>query len=159
MRFGSLRRHRWLVLDGFAVAVVATLIALIGLGVLVLPSTAAPTVTVSSVTLHIVEGNDSFGWGWFGNSTQVLGAQDGYPVQVGSGGHFTATLDLPVEDNHNHSAVSISAASPFWVTGTRPQLPAQATIGDEDWVLEVIVQVPSVSSSQSESVTLTLVTE
>lgn len=158
MRLGLLRRKGWLVVDGLAVAVVVALIALIGLGVLVLPSVAAPTVTVSSVTLHIVEGNDSFGWGWFGNSTQVLGAMDGYPAQVASAGHFNVPIDLPVEDNRNHTAVSLSVAAPFLLTSTYPLLPHEVTLGDEDWLLTVTLQAPSVSSSQSYSVTLTLIT-
>lgn len=153
------RRQWWLIVDGIAVAVVVGLLVLIGLHVLVLPPAAGPTVTVTSVTLNIVEGNDSYGWGWFGNSTRTLGANDGFPTQVGSGGTFTVPLNLPIQDNKNHTASGISAAPPFFVSETAPVLPSEIHLGDEDWQLTVTVLAPSVSSSQSETVTLTLVTE
>ena len=153
------RKQGWLIVDGVAAAVVVTLLVLIGLHVLVLPSRADPTVTVTSTTLYIQEGNDSFGWGWFGNSTRTFGVNDGYPFHVPSGGTFGLAFLLPIEDSVNHTALSIGAALPFRVIGSTPTLPAPVTVGDDDWQLSVVVQVPSVSDSQSYSVSLSLITE
>ena len=151
------RTQGWILVDGLAVAFVVALLDLIGLNVLVLTSTPDTTVTVKSVTLNIAEGNDSFGWGWLGNSTRTLGVNEGFPIQVVSAGTFALAFLLPIEDRYNHTAVSISAAPPFQVTRTTPSLPAQVTVGDDDWQLTVVIEVPAVSHSQSYSVTLDLV--
>ena len=153
------RKQGWIIVDGIAVAVVVALLVLIGLHVLVLPPTSDPTVTVTSVTLNIAEGNDSFGWGWLGNSTRTLGVNEGFPIHVVSAGTFALAFLLPIEDKYNHTAVSLSAAPPFHVVRTTPTLPAQVTVGDDDWQLTVVIQVPSVSDSPSYPVTLDLVTQ
>ena len=134
-------------------AVVVVLLVLIGLGTLILPSPSNPTVTITGVRWTIEQGTDSNGHGWFGNSTINETGEDGLPAQVTSGGVFTVQVTLLATSNK--TIFTATASSPFTVVYTVPGLPAQP-IGVDDFLFEVAVRAPSVSSDSSYIVLITL---
>jgi hypothetical protein len=156
-------RRRWTrtrlleLLVAFATGVVIVLLVLIGTGILVLPSSSSATVTITAAQWHLEQGTTKFGFGWFGpdviNSTEA----DGLPIQVASGATFQLALTLSNLDSVNHTIYSVTAGSPFQVTGSTPHLPALVLSGADDWNLAVTIAVPSVASDSSYSVELTVV--
>lgn len=138
---------------GVMAAVVVVLLILIGLGTLVLPSSSNPTVTITEVRWTIEQGTDSNGHGWFGNSSINETDEDGLPAQVPSGGVFTVQVTLLATSNK--TIYTATADSPFTVTNTVPQLPAKP-VGVDDFVFQVVVRAPSVSSDATYVLLVTL---
>jgi len=150
------RTHAWELLLGAATALVAVLLALVATGVLVLPPPAPATVTIVGVDWTIEEGTTSLGYGWFGPNEINLTETDGLPFEVASGGAFVLVLALSNLDSVNHTIHSATAVPPFNVTGTNPALPRIVLSGEDDWFLRVSLDAPTVSSSQSCTIELTL---
>jgi hypothetical protein len=150
------RTHGWELLLGGATGFVALLIALVATGVLVLPPPAPATVTIVGVDWTIEEGTTSLGYGWFGPNEINLTETDGLPFDVASAGSFVLVLALSNLDSVNHTIHSTTAVPPFHVTGTTPALPRIVLSGEDDWFLRVSLDAPTVSSSQSYTVALTL---
>ncbi len=150
------RTHGWELLLGAATVFVAVLIALVATGVFVLPPPAVATVTIVGVDWTIEEGTTSLGYGWFGPNEVNLSETDGLPFEVASGGTFVLVMALSNLDSVNHTIRSATAVPPFNVTGTTPALPRIVLSGEDDWFLRVALDAPTVSSSQSFTVELTL---
>jgi hypothetical protein len=145
----------WLALVAVAV-LVAVLVALVAVGSLVLPSTDAPTVTITSIDWNILQpqthpGNQSggpFGPNWI-NETYA----DGLPLKVSSGAVFS--LSLTMLATSNHTIFSIGASVPFSVTATSPSLPTTPA-GVDDFLMKVYLKAPSVSADQSVALLITI---
>lgn len=134
-------------------AFVVVLLILIGLGTLVLPGPAKPTVTITEVQWTIEQGKDSNGHGWFGNSTINETNEDGLPAQIPSGGVFTVQVTLLATSNK--TIFTATANSPFSVASTIPTLPT-TPVGVDDFVFHVTVNAPNVSSDASYVLMITL---
>jgi hypothetical protein len=145
----------WLALAAVAI-LVAVLVVLVAVGSLVLPSSDAPTVTITSIDWNIVQpqthpGNQSggpFGPDWI-NETYA----DGLPLKVSSGSVFS--LSLTMLATSNHTIFSIGASTAFAVTATSPSLPTTPA-GVDDFLLKVYLRAPSISSDQSFALLITI---
>lgn len=130
----------------FAAGVVVILLVLVGLGILVLPTSGSAKVTVSEVQWKILQGYNSNGQGWFGPGEINETDADGLPVQVNSGGSASFTVQLLGSNRTIYSVTS--ASSGFTVTSTTPAMPCTAT-GVDEFRLSATVTVPNVSSGAS----------
>jgi len=156
----KLSRNRILELAiGIVAAIVVVLLVLIGTGILRLPATSPPTVTVTGAQWNILQGTTRDGFGWFGNSTRYANDSDGLPLSITSGGTFGMSLTLSNLDSQNHTIYSVTAGSPFTVVTTKPLIGSSgATViaGSDDWVITVTLRAPSVSSDSSDYLNITL---
>ncbi|HYA58503.1 MAG TPA: hypothetical protein VEH57_08625 [Thermoplasmata archaeon] len=150
------RRRFWDLVIAAAAGVVVVLIALVGLGILVLPARSSPSVTVDAVDWTILQGKTRLGIGWFGQSYVNLSNTDGLPYSVTSGGRFSVSLTLSNLDSFNHTIYSVTAQSPFQVASVSPTLPRMVPSGEDDWFMSVSVTAPSVSSDSSYILFLTV---
>ncbi len=102
--------------------VLVVVISLIAAGVLVLPGTPAPSpVTVTEVTVNVLQGKNASGDPWFGPSPfNYTGVANGYPYHVSPGASFTIAVSLNNVDRSNHTIYSIIAAPPFTLIGCHP---------------------------------------
>jgi len=155
MRSTLARRRLLSLLIGIAAIVVVVLLVLIAFGILRFASASTPNVTVDSAEWQILQGNTSFGIGWFGPSSRNISDADGLPVTVASGGTFSMSLSISNLDSVNHTIYSVTAAAPFRVTGyitgvgvVRP--------GSDEWVVSVYIAAPSVSSDSTYALALTV---
>lgn len=148
------RRRAVEIAVGVVTGIVVVLLVLIGIGVLVLPSSGPASVTVTEVQWTIHQGTTGLGYGWFGPSTVNVTDADGLPLAVASGTTFSLSLVLSNIDTSNHTIESVSAAGPFRVVGTSPGLPSTVPSGSDDWSLFVTVAAPAVSSGVSYTVAL-----
>ncbi len=134
------------VLVAIAAAVVVVLVGLIGAGYLRLPTSPAPTVTISAVHWHILEGTTAGGIGWFGNSTFNYTTGNGYPQTVRSGGSISIPWTTSNFDSANHTVYSVTTSAPFAFEGSRPALPMVAPGGEDDVIFEFTIAIPSGTS-------------
>lgn len=141
------RRHHLLQLAiAFVAGVVVVLLVLIGLGVLVLPASSPPKVTITEVQWTILQGTNPNGAGWFGKSPINETAADGLPWSVNSGGSANFLVQLL---GNNRTIYNVTSLTPgFKVTSTIPPTPCNAT-GVDEFHITATVQVPSVSSDTS----------
>jgi hypothetical protein len=144
------------VLIVIASIVVCALVAMVGLGVLVLPTHSSPTVTVRWALFKIQQGTDKFGHGWFGPDEVNETNWSGFPIQVASGSQFEVVLSISNLDTVNHTIYSAVAAPPFSVAGSSPGLPKLVLSGEDDWQIGVYVDAPSVGSDATYGLTITL---
>jgi len=150
------RARLWTIAVLAATIVVAALLVLIALGILVLSAPATPTVTVTGVEWHIDQGTTSRGIGWFGPSEINTTPYDGFPVSIASGHTFNVVLKLSDLDSVNHSIYSLIVGAPFTFSSSSPRLPALVSSGEDDWSMVVTVTVPTVSSSETLGVNVTV---
>jgi hypothetical protein len=136
-----------------AAAVIVVVLVLIGLGVIILPSPSPATLTITEVQWTILQGNDPDGRGWFGDSPINETNQNGLPLHVDSGNTFSVAVALV--GSADHTIYSVIAASPFRTLSTSPALPFTTT-GVDDFVLSATVAAPTVSSSSSYVIVLTV---
>ncbi|HYA57425.1 MAG TPA: hypothetical protein VEH57_03050 [Thermoplasmata archaeon] len=147
-----MRRRRtrlWVALVGVVVAVAVVLLVLVGTGILVLFPAAHPTVTVTGAEWEIQQGLSKLGRGWFGPSPVYQNGTNGFPVTVASGGKFPGVLVLSDLDVRNHTINATVAQLPFSVACTSPGLPAMVVSGQDNWVLDVTFTAPTVTSSET----------
>ncbi|HXQ49443.1 MAG TPA: hypothetical protein VN842_06710 [Thermoplasmata archaeon] len=146
----------WELAIGAVAGVVVVLLVLIGSGILVRPSTATPTVTVTEVQWVLLQGTTRDGFGWFGPSYINVTDADGLPVTVASGWTLTLSVILANLDSSNHTISLVTPSPPFVVDHTTPALPSAVDSGEDDWDLGVTVTAPSVSVDSSYVLVLTL---
>jgi hypothetical protein len=152
-----LTRHQlWEIGIGAAAGVVVVLLILVGSGILVRPSSTAPTVTVIEVQWTILQGETRGGFGWFGPSYVNVTSADGLPVTIGSGESLTMSIILANLDSANHTVSMVTAHPPFSVVRTTPALPSRVDSGEDDWDLAVTVVAPTVTSDTSYTLDLTI---
>ncbi len=140
----SLGRGRLLPLAILVVAVfTASLLVLVGLGILVIPTAPKPTLRVLGGDIWIAQGSTSHGGGWFGPSyLNITTPADGYPLNVTVGGSFGVSVTLDNFDTVSHTVYSASVNSPFRITGTFPTLPFPVSAGTDSGVFRFTVAVP-----------------
>jgi len=129
-----------------AAIVVVVLVALIGLGVLVLPATQTTPVTISSVHLIVDQGQSSSGFPWFGPSSINYTSAEGYPFQVAPGHTWSVVWTFTNLDSVSHNVTQVSPSSPFTKPATQPALPYAVGPG-EDGALSIILTAPSTPGS------------
>lgn len=150
------RRRFWQLAIGVATVVVVGLLVMIGLGVLVLPSTAPEKITISEVHWTIIQGTTSTGFGWFGPSERIANNSSGLPLRVTLGHSFTVLLPLTDLDSVNHTIQTVTVVSPFNVMGTSPSVPALVISGMDDFLISVTLGTSGASGDQSYTVQITL---
>ncbi|MGD0257829.1 MAG: hypothetical protein ABSB90_08140 [Thermoplasmata archaeon] len=149
--------HRWLNLAlGLAAGVVAILVVLVATGVLFLPPSGTTEVRIVGVEWTIEQGTTASGFGWFGPNTINQTDTAGLPFSVSPGNSFVLVLGLSNLDSVNHTIHSVTATSPFVVTSTTPATPRVVLAGEDDWFLRVFLTAPSVSTTTSFTVDLTV---
>ena len=156
MKLSLARRRLLSILIAVAAIVVVVLLILIAIGVLRLPTPSPPQVTVNAAQWQILQGNTSFGFGWFGPSTRNVTNTDGLPITVNSGGSFVMSLVVSNLDKVNHTIYSVTAAAPFRVSGYIEGVGTEVRPGSDEWLVEVTVVAPSVSSNASYTLLLTM---
>jgi len=144
------------ILIGIAAGAVVILLVGIGSGVLTLPSSSPPSVTVDAAQWNILQGTTRGGFGWFGPSTINITDKDGLPIEVASGGTFSLSLSLSNLDSSNHTLFSVEASSPFRTVSTVPTLPRTVPSGEDDWSFTVTLAAPTVSTNTAFTVVLTV---
>jgi hypothetical protein len=139
------RSQLWTIAVGVAAVILATFLALIAFGVLVLPGASPPApVRVTQVEFTLDQGTNASGRGWFGPSTfNYTGIGYGFPYVVAPGGNFSIPLILENFDTVPHTVYSASASAPFTLTGTSPALPAEVRALQDDAGLQLFVKAPS----------------
>lgn len=156
MKLSIARRRILSILIAIAAIVVVILLVLIAIGILRLPTPSPPQVTVNSAQWQILQGNTSFGFGWFGPSVRNVTDSDGLPITVNSGGSFVMTLVISNLDKVNHTIYSVTAAAPFRVSGYVEGVGTEVRPGSDEWPVEVNVVAPTVSSDATYSLELTM---
>jgi hypothetical protein len=147
LRRRKLRRTLAVALVAAAVIVVV-LVVLVAAGVLVLPSNSPKPVTITSVTLHILQGEGPNGIGWFGASYVNYSAATGndYPMTVAPGGTWGVSWSVQNFDNSSasHTIYSVVADAPFVIASTSPSMPFLVVSGlDSHTLLSITVAAPS----------------
>lgn len=125
-----------------AAILVVVLVALIGLGVLVLPSNSSAPVTISSVHLEIEQGVTSNGDPWLGPSSINYTSAEGYPIQVDPGKTWSVVWTFINFDDVSHNITLVTPSAPFAKPATQPSLPYGIYAGDEG-ALSIILTAPS----------------
>ncbi len=150
------RRTLWTIGVAVAAAVLVALLALIALGVLVLPGTPGPApVSVTSVQFTVLQGTNASGNGWLGPSSfSYSGVVNGYPFDVAPGGTFTVSVTWTNYDSNPHTIYSVSVAAPFAFSRTTPALPATLSANQDDALMQIYVVAPNGSSAAGASLTL-----
>lgn len=142
----------WTVLLGAASAVVVVLVVLVAVGVLRSPlpsSSSGPSMTVSAVHWHILEGpaGSNLSTGWFGPSEFNYTASEGYPVSVGCGRTFTVALVISDLGGQSHTVYGAGtfAGAPFSLVSVTPALPVTVPAGLDNAVFQFTFLAPSQS--------------
>ena len=118
------RRHLWIICVAVATVILVVLLALIGLGVLVLPGGAPPApVKIQEVQFSILQGRNSSGLPWFGPNFTYSGLVNNYPFSVAPGGNFTLPVTIYNYDSVNHTVYSMSPSPPFTFDSSSPSFP------------------------------------
>jgi hypothetical protein len=132
-------------------ALLVVLVVLVAAGVLVLPSNNPKPVTITSVTLHILQGGVSNGSGWFGPSYVNYSAATGqeYPVSVAPGGTWGVSWGFLNLDNSgaSHTIYSVTANAPFTIASTTPPMPDVIPPGSDHNTLSIVVAAPSTAGA------------
>ncbi len=139
-RHREIRRAIFALVGGVA-AIVVVLVALIAVGVLVLPPTSPASVTISGVEVHILEGNTSSGTPWFGNPWINFTSGSGYPIQVPAGGSWTIALQLINFDNVTHEIHQVIPEPPFTFAGAN-SMPFYVTPGPDGHNFAITITAP-----------------
>jgi len=118
-----------------AAIVVASILVLVGLGVLRFPGSgggSSEPVTVLFVHWTILQGmlNNST-QGWFGPSQINYTGPEGYPTNVSTGERFVVPLVIASFGMPGHWVYSVSAQLPFQVVGASPGLPIFVNTTDD----------------------------
>jgi len=130
-----------------AAIIVVVLVVLIAGGVLVLPGSSPAPVTITSVEIHVEQGNTSSGSPWFGTGSLNTTYTIGYPAQIKAGSTFDVPTSLVNYDSHNHSLQTVqihsrpSANSQF--VSSSPALPVNIPVGFETQDFTVYISAPS----------------
>ena len=132
----------WTVAIGTAASVVVVLLVLIGIGVLVLPSSPTAPVRITEVRWTILQGTTTSGIGWFGPS-QFNYTTNGFPTNETPGGSLSLAVTLANFDTQNHTVYSVVAVSPFDVSAVHPTVPRMVPHGDDNALFQVVVTVPN----------------
>jgi hypothetical protein len=140
----KLRRRRLVSLGVVAAtAVVVVLVALIGLGYLVLPQSASAPITISETQWTILEGTNASGGYWFGPNTLSYPGLNGYPLSVAPGSTFGVPIVLWNHDNANHTVYSVLVGLPFTYVRSDPPVPIVVPAGEDSASFEFWVTAPS----------------
>ncbi len=150
------RRRLLALMIAIAASVVVVLLVLIGIGILRLPTPSPPSVTVDTAVWHILQGNTSFGFGWFGPSVRYVNNTGGLPLTVSSGSTFTMEITLSNLDNKNHTIYNVSVAPPFLHATPVRGIGVAVVPGSDEWYVVVSVEAPTVSSDSTYELALTL---
>lgn len=138
-----------------AIGVVVLLVGLIGVGVLVLPSSASPTITISETRYTILEGTNASGGNWFGPDQLSYPGLNGYPTSVPAGSSFGVPIVLWNHDSANHTVYSVSVAPPFTYVRSDPALPISVPAGEDNANFEFTLLAPT-GSGGSIAVAITI---
>lgn len=156
------RRQAITIAVAAAAVVVVVLTVLIAAGVLVLKSPSPAPVTISSVELHIIQGeNASSSEPWFGPSYINYTTADGYPKQVAPGATWEIPWTFITFYNGTREIYSVGPAnstvnpddSTFTAPSTVPALPAFIASTDHGY-MEIYETAPSNRSGATLSLTL-----
>ena len=144
------RRGRFLgILIIIAAVVVAALLVLVALGILALPQSSKPTLTVLGGGRWFVQGTNSAGGGWFGPSyINFSKTALGFPINVTVGGSFTLAIAISNFDTSPHELYSATTNSPFSVDGTSPTLPWPIPAGQDNGIFRFTIGVPNTPGAQ-----------
>jgi hypothetical protein len=179
----KVRRQRLLSL-GILVAtvVVVVLVALVGLGYLVLPSSTPDPITISGTHYTILEGTNSSGAYWFcfpsPGSSYATGfcekgytagtcaelacnfsypGVNGYPTTVAPGSTFSVLLVMWNNDTVAHTVSSVVVGPPFTGVRSDPPTPIGIPAGSDDANFEFWITAPS-DPGASLAITITIST-
>jgi hypothetical protein len=155
------RRQRILSLVVFAAAaVVIVLVALIGLGYLVLPKSTPAPITITATQYTILEGTKvtAMGyWFWFANSsgnytdgtcanqacTVSYPGVNGYPTTEAPGSTFYVPWVMWNQDSVAHNVTSVLVGPPFTYVRTDPAPPVAVPAGYDDADFKFFITAPS----------------
>lgn len=153
------RRRLVFLLVAVAAVIVVVLLLLIALGVLVLPASTPTPVTVTSVTVKIIEGTTATGAPWFGQTQINYTGAEGYPYQIGPGKSWSVPIEsLTNFDSQNHSIYTVTPTSPFVIQKTIPTIPKSGLLflpHEDEYALSIYVTAPN-TPGRSYALTLTL---
>lgn len=137
----------WSSLFAIAIAVLITLLVLIGLGYLALPASPPKQVTISEVEWTIVQGTTSHGIGWFGPSPFYYGENAGFPRTEPTGGTFNLPWSPQNFDTVSHNVCAVTIGnSGFSIGSPHPALPNTVPPGDDGGQFEFPINVPGSAS-------------
>jgi hypothetical protein len=138
----------WTVLFVLVAVVLVTLLVLIGLGYLVLPSSPPSTITISEIQWTIAQGNTSNGVGWFGPSSFVSGENADYPRTVPVNQAVTVVWNAQNNDGSTgHVVYSVAILNAgFSIVSEHPALPECVPVNDEGISFHFGVGIPSGAS-------------
>jgi hypothetical protein len=170
----KLRRQRLISIGILAGAVVVVLlVALIGLGYLVLPQSSPAPITIASTEYTILEGTKASGgyWFWFANSSGnytdgncanfqcsvSYPGVNGYPTTIAPGSTFYLPWVLWNKDTVAHNVTSVVIGPPFSLVKTVPPVPVSVPAGYDDANFEFWLTAPS-EAGASLAITITIQT-
>jgi hypothetical protein len=146
MRRLSRRQLLWTALFAVAIGLLVLLVAFIGLGYLRLPTSAGPSVTVSSVHWVIEQGTNAQNQTWFGKSQFNYSGASWIAPTYAAGTTFDVSWTVVNYDNVTRNICDVTIATPFLLVKTSPTLPFAAVVGDESGSLKIFVTTSSSAS-------------
>jgi hypothetical protein len=143
-----------------AAAVVIVLVAMIGLGYLVLPKSTPAPITITSTQYTILEGTKVSGagyWFWFANSsgnytdgtcagqtcTLSFPGVNGYPTTEAPGTTFYVVWLMWNQDTVAHNVTSVLVGAPFTYLRTSPPPPVAIPAGNDEANFQFFITAPS----------------